>query len=122
VKAEGGGGKGGLIRKAAIALAAVLVLTAAWWAFLGSGGGKRPSPPLPVPNGFDDLVRAGEMVRLAVERDPGAVPAEELRAIVAGHREALASPGAGWGGSAGSRRPASAGPRTWSRSGRSGPS
>lgn len=52
-------------------------------------GGSATFPPLPSPNGYDDLVKAGEMVSERLD-DYSKASAEELRAYVTRNAEALA--------------------------------
>ncbi len=78
----------------ALTLACVGVLIiAAWWVLFGLPLGRRVDPPLPVPNGYDDLVRAGALIpeagalRSSVSLKDMAT--KDLRAAVTGCKEAL---------------------------------
>jgi len=80
--------------KLAGAGAAVLVLAAAWWALFGFLRLGRPAdPPLPDPNGYDDLVRAAGLVpddkvlRVGVKIED--LSADDLRQAVASSAKAL---------------------------------
>ena len=53
------------------------------------GPGVAKPPPLPVPNGYDDLVAAGRVVRGKVPVDRAAASEEELRAFVDSNGESL---------------------------------
>jgi hypothetical protein len=76
-------------RRRKIAAGAIVVLLAALGAILFWPAPPPPEPPLPVPNGYDDLLKAGAMVDV-----PYGLPAEgnpnALRASLEMHRDALA--------------------------------
>jgi hypothetical protein len=76
--------------KLAVAFAAVISLTAAWWVFFGAARPFSSRGPLPVPNGFEDLVEAGRRIPAEIVRTPDVERTdEEIRKILKANAKAL---------------------------------
>lgn len=71
----------------AVGLALVVALSVTYLRFQSS---TSPLPPLPTPNGFDEIVRAAHLVDdQHLTKDIRQADVSELRVLVESHREAL---------------------------------
>ncbi|MFO0950511.1 MAG: hypothetical protein U0835_05040 [Isosphaeraceae bacterium] len=82
---------------AALGFGALVALPGAWLAWQSSRG--TPEPPMPDPNGYDDLVAAGAMVQgqMPAQGDLRKAATEDLRSWVGSNADALARARVGLG-------------------------
>jgi len=68
---------------------AVIVVNVVVITYVFLGGNAPPSRPMPNPNGYDDLVKAGQMITPGYSYDYKRMPKEKLAALVATNGPAL---------------------------------